>query len=171
MKLSKLMKLSALSTFTLMGGGGGCCSVPSDVKPHSELAAEEAAMNLVRDVARGGYDLISTEAIKKKLDAGEDMVIIDTMPKDSYDKNHIPGALGAVLPGTMEDVDPQRRGAFVKALGDDKDKPVVIYCGRVSCYRSHVGALIAKEEGFTHVLRHPGGIDAWLEAGYEAESK
>lgn len=171
MKLSKLMKLSALSTFTLMGGGGGCCSVPSDVKPHSELAAEEAAMNLVRDVASGGYDLISTEDIKKKLDAGEDMVIIDTMPEDSYDKNHIPGALGAVLPGIMEDVDPERRGAFVKALGEDKDKPVVIYCGRVSCYRSHVGALIAKEEGFTHVLRHPGGIDAWLEAGYKAESK
>ena len=170
MKLSKLMKLSALSTFTLMAGGG-CCSVAPDVKLHSELAAEEAAMNLVRDVASGGYDLISTEAIKKKLDAGEDMVIIDTMPEDSYDKNHIPGALGAVLPGTMEDVDPERRGAFVKALGDDKDKPVVIYCGRVSCYRSHVGALIAKEEGFTRVLRHPGGIDAWLEAGYKAESK
>lgn len=170
MKLSKLMKLSALSTFTLMAGGG-CCSVAPDVKPHSELAAEEAAMNLVRDVASGGYDLISTEDIKKRLDAGEDMVIIDTMPEDSYDKNHIPGALGAVLPGTMEDVDPERRAAFVKALGDDKDKPVVIYCGRVSCYRSHVGALIAKEEGFTHVLRHPGGIDAWLEAGYKAESK
>ena len=133
MKLSKLMKLSALSTFTLMGGGGGCCSVAPDVKPHSELGAEEAALNLVRDVASGGYDLISTEDIKKKLDAGEDMVIIDTMPEDSYDKNHIPGALGAVLPGTMEDVDPERRGAFVKALGDDKDKPVVIYCGRVSC--------------------------------------
>nr|WP_296155085.1 rhodanese-like domain-containing protein [uncultured Peptoniphilus sp.] len=170
MKLSKLIKMSTLSTFTLMGGGGSC-SVPADVKPHSELAAEEAAMNLVKDTASGGYDLISTEDIKKKLDAGEDMVIIDTMPEDSYHKNHIPGAVGAVLPGKMEEVDPERRRAFVKALGEDKNKPVIIYCGRVSCYRSHVGALIAKEEGFTNVLRHPGGIDAWLEAGYKAESK
>lgn len=170
MKLSKLIKLSTLSTFTLMGGGGSC-SVPGDVKPHSELSAEEAAMNLVKDTASGGYDLISTEDIKKKLDAGEDMVIIDTMPEDSYHKNHIPGAVGAVLPGKMEEVDPERRRAFVKALGEDKNKPVIIYCGRVSCYRSHVGALIAKEEGFTNVLRHPGGIDAWLEAGYKAESK
>lgn len=170
MKLSKLIKMSTLSTFTLMGGGGSC-SVPADVKPHSELAAEEAAMNLVKDTASGGYDLISTEDIKKKLDAGEDMVIIDTMPEDSYHKNHIPGAVGAVLPGKMEEVDPKRRRAFVKALGEDKNKPVIIYCGRVSCYRSHVGALIAKEEGFTNVLRHPGGIDAWLEAGYKAESK
>lgn len=170
MKLSKLIKMSTLSTFTLMGGGGSC-SVPADVKPHSELAAEEAAMNLVKDTASGGYDLISTEDIKKKLDAGEDMVIIDTMPEDSYNKNHIPGAVGAVLPGKMEEVDPERRRAFVKALGEDKNKPVIIYCGRVSCYRSHVGALIAKEEGFTNVLRHPGGIDAWLEAGYKAESK
>lgn len=170
MKLSKLIKMSTLSTFTLMGGGGSC-SVPADVKPHSELAAEEAAMNLVKDTASGGYDLISTEDIKKKLDAGEDMVIIDTMPEDSYHKNHIPGAVGAVLPGKMEEVDPERRAAFVKALGEDKNKPVIIYCGRVSCYRSHVGALIAKEEGFTNVLRHPGGIDAWLEAGYKAESK
>ncbi len=170
MKLSKLIKLSTLSTFTLMGGGGSC-SVSGDVKPHSELSAEEAAMNLVKDTASGGYDLISTEDIKKKLDAGEDMVIIDTMPEDSYHKNHIPGAVGAVLPGKMEEVDPERRAAFVKALGEDKNKPVIIYCGRVSCYRSHVGALIAKEEGFTNVLRHPGGIDAWLEAGYKAESK
>lgn len=170
MKLSKLIKLSTLSTFTLMGGGGSC-SIPADVKPHSELAAEEAAMNLVKDVVDGGYDLISTKAIKEKLDAGEDMVIIDTMPEDSYNKNHIPGAVGAVLPGKMEEVDPERRAAFVKALGEDKNKPVIIYCGRVSCYRSHVGALIAKEEGFTNVLRHPGGIDAWLEAGYKAESK
>lgn len=170
MKLSKLIKMSTLSTFTLMGGGGSC-SVPADVKPHSELAAEEAAMNLVKDTASGGYDLISTEDIKKKLDAGEDMVIIDTMPEDSYHKNHIPGAVGAVLPGKMEEVDTERRRAFVKALGEDKNKPVIIYCGRVSCYRSHVGALIAKEEGFTNVLRHPGGIDAWLEAGYKAESK
>lgn len=170
MKLSKLIKLSTLSTFTLMGGGGSC-SVSGDVKPHSELSAEEAAMNLVKDTASGGYDLISTEDIKKKLDAREDMVIIDTMPEDSYHKNHIPGAVGAVLPGKMEEVDPERRRAFVKALGEDKNKPVIIYCGRVSCYRSHVGALIAKEEGFTNVLRHPGGIDAWLEAGYKAESK
>lgn len=170
MKLSKLIKLSTLSTFTLMGGGGSC-SVSGDVKPHSELSAEEAAMNLVKDTASGGYDLISTEDIKKKLDAGEDMVIIDTMPEDSYHKNHIPGAVGAVLPGKMEEVDPERRRAFVKALGENKNKPVIIYCGRVSCYRSHVGALIAKEEGFTNVLRHPGGIDAWLEAGYKAESK
>lgn len=170
MKLSKLIKLSTLSTFTLMGGGGSC-SVSGDVKPHSELSAEEAAMNLVKDTASGGYDLISTEDIKKKLDAGEDMVIIDTMPENSYHKNHIPGAVGAVLPGKMEEVDPERRRAFVKALGEDKNKPVIIYCGRVSCYRSHVGALIAKEEGFTNVLRHPGGIDAWLEAGYKAESK
>lgn len=170
MKLSKLIKMSTLSTFTLMGGGGSC-SVSGDVKPHSELSAEEAAMNLVKDTASGGYDLISTEDIKKKLDAGEDMVIIDTMPEDSYHKNHIPGAVGAVLPGKMEEVDPERRRAFVKALGENKNKPVIIYCGRVSCYRSHVGALIAKEEGFTNVLRHPGGIDAWLEAGYKAESK
>lgn len=170
MKLSKLIKLSTLSTFTLMGGGGSC-SIPADVKPHSELAAEEAAMNLVKDVVDGGYDLISTKAIKEKLDAGEEMVIVDTMPEDSYNKNHIPGAVGAVLPGKMEEVDPERRAAFVKALGEDKNKPVIIYCGRVSCYRSHVGALIAKEEGFTNVLRHPGGIDAWLEAGYKAESK
>lgn len=170
MKLSKLIKLSTLSTFALMGGGGSC-SIPADVKPHSELAAEEAAMNLVKDTASGGYDLISTEEIKQRLDAGEDMVIIDTMPEDSYRKNHISGAVGAVLPGKMEEVDPERRAAFVKALGEDKKKPVIIYCGRVSCYRSHVGALIAKEEGFTNVLRHPGGIDAWLEAGYKAESK
>ena len=60
---------------------------------------------------------------------------------------------------------PEEKEAFLKTLGDNKDKKIVIYCGFVACERSHVGAVLAKEAGYKNVYRFPGGIAAWLDAG------
>jgi len=60
---------------------------------------------------------------------------------------------------------PEEKETFLKTLGTDKDKKIVIYCGFVSCERSHVGATLAKEAGYKNVYRFPGGIAAWLDAG------
>lgn len=192
MKLGKVFAVTALSALLLVGCGNGANNqaanetananagaeapavemkdLPGTSRDGSEVEIEMASMNLVKAVEEGKYKLISTEDLKKKVDAKEDMVLIDTMPAKSYDKNHIPGALNVELPVTMEEVTPEQREAFVKALGDDKAKEIVLYCGFVACERSHVGALIAQEEGFTNVVRHPGGIGAWMEAQYPVEA-
>ncbi|CAC9934161.1 rhodanese-like protein [Aedoeadaptatus nemausensis] len=190
MKLGKVFAVTALSALLLVGCGNGANNqadnetanagaeapavemkdLPGTSRDGSEVEIEMASMNLVKAVEEGKYQMISTEDLKKKVDAKEDMVLIDTMPAKSYDKNHIPGALNAELPVTMEEVTPEQREAFVKALGDDKAKEIVLYCGFVGCERSHVGALIAQEEGFTNVVRHPGGIGAWMEAQYPVEA-
>lgn len=178
MKLGKLLAVSALSLILLAGcstGGGEAAAdqtadLPGTARDGSEMKIEKASMDLVKAIEEGQYPLISTEDLKKKVDANEDMIIIDTMPESSFKKNRIPGALNAELPVTMEEVTPEQREAFVNALGTDKAKTIVVYCGFVGCERSHVGAVIAKEEGFTDVIRHPGGIGAWLEAEYPVES-
>lgn len=190
MKLGKVFAVTALSALLLVGCGNGgnnqaannaaneggeapkveMKDLPGTSRDGSEVEIEMASMKLVKAVEEGKYQMINTEDLKKKVDAKEDMVLIDTMPAKSYDKNHIPGALNAELPVTMEEVTPEQREAFVKALGDDKAKEIVLYCGFVGCERSHVGALIAQEEGFTNVIRHPGGIGAWLEAQYPVEA-
>ncbi len=95
-------------------------------------------MKLVTAVENSSYQLVSTEELKNWIDNKEDMIIVDTMPADSYNKNRIPGAVNAELPVKMEDVTPKQKEAFVKALGEDKDKKIVIYCGFVGCERSHV---------------------------------
>lgn len=138
-------------------------------KDGDEMKIEKASMKLVNAKEKGKYKLVGTEELKKWIDAKEDMVIVDTMPAKSFKANRIPGAVNAELPITMDKVTPEQKDAYIKALGDKKDKKVVVYCGFVGCERSDVGAVIAQEAGFKNVYRQPGGIIAWMDAGYDVE--
>jgi rhodanese-related sulfurtransferase len=145
-------------------------------KFEQELGKEAGAVKLVREMQRGGYDLIDTAELKELIDSGKDVLVIDTMPfEDSYQKQHVPGAAHFLFPiPEMEAWDAAETGGktpedFAALLGPDKDRPIVIYCGFVKCTRSHNGAMWAKKLGYSNVLRHPGGIFAWKGAGYPTE--
>lgn len=136
----------------------------------SEIAIEKATMKFMKDTLAGGYQIVSTEELNTWVTEKKDMIIIDTMPADSYSKGYIPGALNAELPKTgMADATDDQKAAFINLLGTDKDKTIVVYCGFVGCARSDVGAVLAMQEGFKNVYRVPGGIIAWQEAGYTVE--
>lgn len=155
----------------------GCSSAPASAAGKvgtatdgSEVAIEKATMKFIKDTNEGGYQLLSTEDLNKWVTEGKEMIIIDTMPADSFAKGRIPGALNAELPKTtLADATDEQKQAFVSLLGENKDTPIVVYCGFVGCARSHVGAVIAMEQGFTNVYRVPGGIVAWQEAKYNVE--
>jgi len=145
-------------------------------KFEKEVEKEQAAVKLVREVMGGGYNVITTDELKKMMDSGKDVLIIDTMPyKDSYKRNHVPGAKQFLFPiPEMKTWDAKETGGktkedFLALLGPDKDRTIVIYCGFVKCTRSHNGALWAKELGYKNVMRYPGGIFAWKGAKYETE--
>lgn len=136
----------------------------------SEVAIEKATMKFMKDYQAGGYKLVSTEDLNKWVGEKKDMIIVDTMPADSFAKGHIPGAVNAELPKTgMSDATDEQKAAFLKILGTDKNKTIVVYCGFVGCARSDVGAVLAVKEGFTNVYRVPGGSIAWGEAKYAME--
>ncbi len=143
-------------------------------KFEAEVATEAVAVNLVREVQRGHYNVITTEELSKSLQAGDDILVIDTMPyKESYQKNHIPGAKQFLFPipemteWDSAETDGKSQEDFVALLGDDKNKKIVMYCGFVKCTRSHNGAMWASKLGYTNVSRHPGGIFAWKGADLE----
>jgi rhodanese-related sulfurtransferase len=144
-----------------------------DDKFEKEVEKETGAVKLVREVQRGGYDLVTTDELKKWMDAGKEMVIVDTMPYEaSYKKNHVPGAVQFLFPipdmnawDTKETAE-KTQADFETLLGPDKDKVIVIYCGFVKCTRSHNGAAWAKKLGYKNVYRYAGGIFAWKGAGY-----
>lgn len=145
-------------------------------KFEEEVEKETGAVNLVREVQRGGYGVVTTEELKKWIDSKKAMVIVDTMPyTDSYKKQHVPGAVQFLFPvpemkeWDVKETDGKTQADFMKLLGDDKDKPVVIYCGFVKCTRSHNGAAWAVKLGYKKVYRHPGGIFAWKGADYPVE--
>ncbi len=141
-----------------------------------EVEKEAGAIKLVRETRRGGYDVVGTSELKQWIDAGRDMVIVDTMPLDaSYKKNHVPGAVPFLFPiaemATWDaaETDGQTPADYEALLGSDKNRTVVVYCGFVKCTRSHNGAAWAVKLGYKNVYRHPGGIFAWKGAGFPVE--
>ncbi len=138
-----------------------------------EVEKEKGAVKLAREVARGGYDLVTTEELKAWKDEGKDMIIVDTMPYEaSYKKNHVPGAVQFLFPipdmntWDTKETDGKTQADYEALLGADKDKTIVVYCGFVKCTRSHNGAAWAKKLGYKNVYRYSGGIYAWKGMDY-----
>jgi thiosulfate/3-mercaptopyruvate sulfurtransferase len=147
-----------------------------DNKFEKEVEKEAGAVKLVREVQRGGYNLVTTEELKGWIDSGKNMVIVDTMPFEaSYKKEHVPGALQFLFPipdmneWDTKETDGKTQDDFIQLLGPDKEKPLVIYCGFVKCTRSHNGAAWAVKLGYKNVYRYPGGVFAWKGAKYPVE--
>lgn len=142
----------------------------------SDQAVRKAAMDLADQVGKGGYGILTVKELKERMDRDKDLVIIDTMPLEAYKAEHIPGAGQFLFPvAPMETWNPAETGGkseadFDAALGGDKEKTIVVYCGFVTCTRSHNAALWAKKLGYAKVIRVPGGIFAWKGAGYPVES-
>lgn len=176
MRLKKIM-LTAPVVLTLLLGFSLSAMAFGANKFEQEVEKETGAVKLVREVIRGEYGVITTEELKKLIDSGQEILVVDTMPyEDSYKKGHIPGAQQFLFPipematWDSKETDGKSQEDFVALLGPDKSKTIVIYCGFVKCTRSHNGAMWARKLGYTNVLRHPGGIFAWKGAGYEAEA-
>ena len=154
----------------------GCANSKSDPKKvgvsEANVQAEFLAMKAAGEKERGGYKLMSLKELKAKLDAKEDMLVVDTMPYEaSYKKQHIPTAVQFEFPiPEMTTIDPAMAKQYADLLGPDKDKMIVVYCGFVKCGRSHNGAMWAVKLGYTNVYRCLGGIRGWQEAGYPVEA-
>ena len=147
-------------------------------KFEKEVEIEAGAVKLLREAERGGYNVVTTDELKKWIDDGKNMVVVDTMPyESSYKKGHIPGAKQFLFPipdmptWSKKETAGMSKNDFEAILGPDKDKTIVIYCGFVKCTRSHNGAAWAVKLGYKNVFRHPGGIFAWKGAKYKLETK
>jgi thiosulfate/3-mercaptopyruvate sulfurtransferase len=175
MRMGKIC-VENVSGFRTGGRDGSSCRGLSGNKFEKEVEKEAGAVKLVREVQRGGYDVVTTEELKKWIDSGKEMLIVDTMPyEDSYKKQHVPGAVQFLFPipdmkeWDTKETDGKTMEDFKKLLGDNKDKPIVIYCGFVKCTRSHNGAAWAVKLGYKNVFRYPGGIFAWKGADFPIE--
>jgi len=87
-----------------------------------------------------------------------DWILIDTLPEESYEQRHIPGAhsVPANEPDFVERVD---------ELVESRDDTVIVYCSDESCGLSPEAAEKLEEAGFTNVLDFSGGLKEWKEAG------
>ena len=135
---------SILLSVSLVGWRNGD-GLNRSAKDGKENEVEKATIKLVKATKTGDYNLISADGLKKSIDNNEDMILVDTIPADRFEKTKIKDAVHADLPKEMKDLKPEEKEAFLKTLGDNKDKKIVIYCGFVACERRNVGAVLAKK--------------------------
>ncbi|HEY2108797.1 MAG TPA: rhodanese-like domain-containing protein [Candidatus Acidoferrales bacterium] len=93
--------------------------------------------------------------IKKKLDAGEPMIIVDTREDNEWARGHIPNAVHLGKGVIERDIE--------KAI-PDKDATLVLYCG--GGYRSALAADNLQKMGYRNVISMDGGWRGWTEAGF-----
>jgi thiosulfate/3-mercaptopyruvate sulfurtransferase len=137
-----------------------------------EIPIENAAVKLSQDVAKSRFNLIKTEELKKMMDEGKEMTIISALPV-AEDKQYgiLPGAVNGAMPKTEMELTQSDKDNLYQVAGSDKDRTIVIYCGFVACRRSTIAAALLVEQGYTNVIKYPGGIVAWEEMGYPVVKK
>lgn len=158
--------IALLSVFTL----AACAGIGTSPKG-LEAPIEKASMKLVTDVKDGGYKLIGTEELNKWFTEKKSLILIDTMPKQDFDKIRIQGAVNSPVAKTEKEFTPAEKQNILKIAGSDKSKTIVVYCGFTACRRSHLGAKTLIEDGYSSVYRYPGGIVGWKESGLPTEGK
>ena len=145
----------------------GCAGTIGTSPKGLEIPIEKAAVKFTSDVKTGGYKVVATDELKKWLDEGKQLTVISALPpEEDASIGRIGNAVNGAMPKFEKELTPADRERLLKAAGNDKEKPVVIYCGFVACRRSHIGAAILVENGYKNVYRYPAGTVGWSEAGY-----
>ena len=104
---------------------------------------------------------MTREQIKKKLDTGEPMVIIEALPQKYFDAEHLPGALN--IPHD------EIRARALEML-PDKDACIVVYCASTDCQNSKIATDELQRMGYTNAFEYVEGKQHWLEANFPVES-
>ncbi len=114
-------------------------------------------LQLVDDAKKRVKELDFRE-VKKRLDAGEKIVLVDVREESEWARGHLPGAIH--LGKGIIERDIERRFP-------DKRAPLVLYCG--GGFRSALAADNLQKMGYTNVISMDGGWRGWTEAGFPVE--
>jgi len=130
------------------------------VKRPEALAATGEIQGTYANHVATGLDEITREELKRKLDDGEDFVLVDALAPMSYAHSHLPGAIN-LPPEWVDERGPTRI--------PDLDAEVVVYCTNSTCDASVASAQRLIELGYRNVRHYPGGKQDWKEAGLPLE--
>jgi membrane protein DedA with SNARE-associated domain/rhodanese-related sulfurtransferase len=105
---------------------------------------------------------ITVDELRRKLDAGEDMVILDLRSSAALEQD--PALIRGAIHLSLDDL--ERRQQEIP-----RDRDVIVYCSCPNEVTSARVALRLHRKGFTRVRPLLGGIDAWREQNYPMESR
>ena len=96
--------------------------------------------------------------LRAALDKGDKIVVLDARSAQSFQEEHIPGAINL----------PHRTMSKKSTRHLDRGALYVIYCDGIGCNASTKGALNMARLGF-RVKELMGGLDWWKRDGYSTE--
>ena len=104
---------------------------------------------------------ISREDLKSLIASGKTPTIVEALPQEHYEDEHIPGAIN------IPHDEIQLKATH---LIPDKSGDVVVYCASAECQNSHIAAEALRRLGYTSVYEYTEGKKDWKEAGLPLEN-
>src|SRR6267154_2024059 len=100
----------------------------------------------------------NADEIKKKMDGGAKLTLVDVREESEFAKDHLPGAIH-LGKGIIE--------RDIEARVPDLNAEIVLYCG--GGFRSALAADNLQKMGYKNVISMDGGIRDWRGKGYPLE--
>jgi rhodanese-related sulfurtransferase len=96
--------------------------------------------------------------VKRRLNAGEKIVLVDVREESEWSRGHLPGAVH-LGKGIIE--------RDIEQLVPDTNTKLILYCG--GGFRSALSADNLQKMGYSNVESMDGGWKGWLEAGFPTQ--
>lgn len=96
--------------------------------------------------------------VKRRLDAGEKLVLVDVREESEWNRGHLPGAVH-LGKGIIE--------RDIEQRVPDTNTKLILYCG--GGFRSALSADNLQKMGYSNVESMDGGWKGWLEAGFPTQ--
>jgi rhodanese-related sulfurtransferase len=103
---------------------------------------------------------IGREDLWRKIESGDEFVLVDALSTISFAGAHLPGAIH---------IPPERVDALAGRRIPDLDAEIVVYCANSTCVSSVEVATRLVELGYTNVCHYAGGKQEWRDAGLPLE--
>ena len=112
--------------------------------------------SLLYHQTKDGYGLIDTDGLKKMLDSGAELTVIDARNPEEYQEVHIKGAISLPV---------KQWEKFAGELPADKKARLIFYCNGIKCGKSKKAAARAQAAGYDNVFVYAEGMPVWEEKG------
>jgi rhodanese-related sulfurtransferase len=117
------------------------------------MAHAQQFLKLVQD-AKKHVKETNVPDVRRRIDAGEKLLLVDVREDNEWAKGHLPGAVH-LGKGIIE--------RDIEQRVPDTSAKLILYCG--GGFRSAIAAENLQKMGYTNVESMDGGWKGWLEAG------
>jgi len=106
-------------------------------------------------------EIITPQDLKKKIEAGEVLDLVDVRDSHTYEHSHIPSALNVGYADAFEEKAVHRL--------PDKDQLLVVYGAHEEDSHATEACKKLEELGYNSIVCLPAGLMGWMEAGYQVD--